>query len=649
MKYTILGKTGLQVSRLGFGCMRLPMKDGMTVDREKAVPMLRQAVEWGINYFDTAIFYCGGDSQRVVGEALEDLRDRVILSTKNHLHDADEGRWWSQLENSLKLLRTDHLDIYNFHGINWACFENHLAGPDGKLRLMEKARAQGLIRHVSCSFHGTSGDLVRIAQTGVIESITLPYNLINREHEEAMHKVREAGVGIAVMNPVGGGRLGFESGRIRQLTGGEAQNTPEAALRFVLAHPAVTLALSGMSTMDQLEENVRIVSQKNPFTQDQVALIDREAQAIRQKVGVECPACGYCQPCPHGVDIPRNFEVYNEFKIFGMAGHSQNAYANLSKPAIFCAECGFCLDKCPRQINIPKALRRVASELDKKFQDFAALLSLQRVADPETAEVRLVFKNLTDQPFEVTSDINCARGVRCEPGQVRWGMVEASGSVSRVLKITLPAGVGVLEGAVHTRAGSLDRSDPFRIPFFIIPRGGLRWHEAVIPPEKVGGRTDLLTTHGYRVGLGMSGGSILVELDIRSEMHALSPCGDFSGQRMELFVDLRPMKAGGRSGAYGDGADQIMFPLNDTKYWTQSGRKYTLNNSIERTEGGCRIRLELPLSEFIKPEWELAKQFGLDFQFGICDATGKLVGCPTYGGLDNLYQNPRLFAPAFLV
>ena len=132
MKYTTLGRTGLIVSRLGFGCMRFPMTAEGKVDREQTVPLLHRAVELGVNYFDTAIFYCHGDSQRVVGEAFEGMRDRVVLSTKNHLHEAPADAWWARLEESLTFLRTDYLDIYNLHGMTWDYWTRNIDGPGGK-------------------------------------------------------------------------------------------------------------------------------------------------------------------------------------------------------------------------------------------------------------------------------------------------------------------------------------------------------------------------------------------------------------------------------------------------------------------------------------------------------------------------------------
>ena len=218
MQYTTLGKTGLRVSRLGFGCMRLPMAGGR-VDLKLAIPLLRRAVELGVNYFDTAVGYCGHDSERALGEAMKGIRDKVILSTKNHHYDKlDERGWWTNLENSLKRLDTDHIDVYNFHGLHWKHFTEHVDGPGGQLRHMLRAREQGLIRHICFSFHDTADALEKIAATGCFDAVTLQYNLLDRSNEPAFeHVAKKCGMGIVIMGPVGGGRLGAPSEEIRSM------------------------------------------------------------------------------------------------------------------------------------------------------------------------------------------------------------------------------------------------------------------------------------------------------------------------------------------------------------------------------------------------------------------------------------------------
>jgi len=343
--------------------MRLPMGADDRVDRAAAIPLLRRAVDLGINYFDTAIFYCKGDSQRAVGEALRPLRGRVVLSTKNHLHDAPEPDWRARLEESLALLQTDYLDLYTLHGLTWEAWEKHIRGPAGKLRLMQKARDEGLIRHIACSFHDTPDALRKLLETGVFECVTVQYNLLNRDLAPVLHRAAELDIGVVVMGPVGGGRLGVDSARIRELTGGAASGTPEAALRFVLAHPAVHVALSGMSSIEMLEQNARIVSEQPPFTEAQVAALDAEIQRVRERMGVPCTACGYCQPCPAGVDIPGLFGVYNTYRIYGLREPSLKAYAALKLGGGACTACGACLPKCPQKIRIPERIREAHADL----------------------------------------------------------------------------------------------------------------------------------------------------------------------------------------------------------------------------------------------------------------------------------------------
>jgi len=204
MQYTTLGRTGLSVSRLGFGAMRLPMQ-GDTVDRELAVPMIRRAFEAGVTYIDTAMFYCNEDSQRVVGEALKGWRERVVLSTKNNYFAADEKTWWTNLENSLERLDVQNIDIYNTHGINADVYEQFVL--PHILKWMEKAKDQGLIKHLCTSFHGTREFFRRMVDDGFYESVTLQYNLLNRDFEDEIAYAKAAGMGIVVMGPVGGGRL----------------------------------------------------------------------------------------------------------------------------------------------------------------------------------------------------------------------------------------------------------------------------------------------------------------------------------------------------------------------------------------------------------------------------------------------------------
>ncbi|HUT34562.1 MAG TPA: aldo/keto reductase [Planctomycetota bacterium] len=366
MQYAILGKTSYKVSRLGFGAMRLPMK-GDKVDRDKAVPMIHRAFETGVNYIDTAVGYCNHDSQRAVGEALEGWREHIIVSTKNPYYNKHDDRpWWKNLEDSLERLDIETIDIYNFHGLRWQTFVDHVQGPDSQLAWMRKAKAQGLIRHIGFSFHDSAENLVQLARTGEFESVTLQYNLLDRSLEKALPTVKKLGLGIVVMGPVGGGRLGSPSPAIRKLLSG-AKSVPEIALRFVLANPHVTIALSGMSEMSQVLENLRVASRPTALSRPEKIRVLVTLRRYKKLADLYCTGCDYCMPCPAGVEIPRNFSALNTARVYGLPDHARQQYRRTQGKASLCLACRKCLEKCPQHIDIIAQLRETVRTLDDTY------------------------------------------------------------------------------------------------------------------------------------------------------------------------------------------------------------------------------------------------------------------------------------------
>ncbi len=409
MQYAILGKTGLKVSRLGFGAMRLPMK-GERVDRDKAVPMIHRAFEAGVNYIDSAVGYCNQDSQRAVGEALEGWRHRIVVSTKNpHYNKADDRPWWKNLEDSLKRLGVEFIDIYNFHGLNWKAFEEHVAGPGGQLAWMQKAKAQGLVRHICFSFHDSAENLIKLARTGEFESVTLQYNLLDRSLEKALAAVKKAGLGIVVMGPVGGGRLGSPSDAIRKMLP-EAGSVPEIALRFVLANPSVTVALSGMSERAQVEENLRVASRATALTTREKLQVLETLRRYKKLADLYCTGCNYCMPCARGVEIPRNFAALNAARVYGLPDHARQQYRHTRGKAALCVACGKCLEKCPQHIDIVAQLRETARALDDTYGKLIVAVkpaSVERLTRRKAGydldlACRIVCHNLSDQVLRPT-------------------------------------------------------------------------------------------------------------------------------------------------------------------------------------------------------------------------------------------------------
>lgn len=646
MRYAELGKTGLKVSRLGFGCMRFPMTQAGEVDRSLAIPMLHRALDLGVTYFDTAIGYCNGDSQRTLGEAMVGRRDQIVISTKNHMHEAPAQAWQDRLEESLRLLRTDYIDIYNFHGLSWESFQKHIDGPDGKLRLMQHAKANGQVRHICCSFHDSPEALLKLIETGLFDSITIQYNLLWRDLESGIARARELGVGVVVMGPVAGGRLGVRSERVAELTGGAATSTPEAALRFVLANPGVTLALSGMSSLEMLEENVKIVSEKDPFTPREIKTLDAEANRVRELQGVKCPACGYCRPCPAGVDIPGNFGIYNEYLIYGLKDNARNAYASLDGNASLCIDCGMCVAKCPQKINIPEKLRDVTRTLDSDAGSARATLMITGLADRNTLKCKFAAKNLSNTPASYQGTMTLENGCSSQPASTAFDDVKSFGTSTKEVRVTIPDGTRSLKGESILKNSFMEKRTPVNLPFFIIPKTGARLHSMKFVPADFGGNAEFSGAHQLDILLSRDSQQVKVELHVRSLLQGLSGIGESSGGRIEMYVDMR--KPGGASGTtYTDGAEQFFLCLSEAGVGSKSNKPYALNVDYKRESQGCTLKFSLPFKDFGVSDHASLASIGLDFMMVAANATGLEMGHPTYSGRQGLWQNPALFVRAY--
>jgi hypothetical protein len=370
--YRVLGRTGLKVSQLGFGAMRLPMQevDGENrIDRDKAIPMIHRAFEAGVNYIDTAVGYCNSDSQRVVGEAVEawGKRDQIVVSTKNHNYGQSEADWWKNLEDSLRRLRVESIDIYNHHGLSWKRWTEAVEPRISKW--MQKAKDQGLIKHICCSTHDNNDNIRKLIETDYVSSITLQYNLLDRKSEDAIAYAHEKNIGVVVMGPVAGGRLGVTSEVLEQLIPG-VERVPELALRFVLANPNVTVALSGMSTMEHVEENIQAAADKVSLSPQDVEAIDAHMAKLAEMAKLYCTGCGYCMPCPQEVNIAKIFEFFNLGRVYGLWDTAKGHYKDIGnrpwlkgKGAEACVACGACEPKCPQDIKIIEQLKQAREAL----------------------------------------------------------------------------------------------------------------------------------------------------------------------------------------------------------------------------------------------------------------------------------------------
>lgn len=373
MQYRSFGKDGPKISALGFGAMRLPSRnvDGKTVyDEEKSIRMIRRAIELGVNYVDTAPKYCEGQSEIIVGKALKGLRDKVMLSTKNPIDDASGANWRKRLEKSLRQLDTENVDYYHMWGIGWETYTKEIDIPNGPLTEAFRAKEEGLIRHLSFSFHDEPQSMFKLIDTGCFETVLCQYNLLDRSNEDAIAYAHEKGLGVVIMGPVGGGRLGAPSETIQNLLPGKSQSSAQLAMRFVLANPNVSCALSGMETLDMVEENAKVAANDTPLTDAELSSIEASMAENRKMADLYCTGCNYCMPCPHGVNIPKNFELMNYHRVYGLTDHARSEYQKIGtvewmsgKKADACTDCGVCEPKCPQHIQIRKQLRETAATL----------------------------------------------------------------------------------------------------------------------------------------------------------------------------------------------------------------------------------------------------------------------------------------------
>jgi len=387
MRYRRLGQNGPEVSVLGFGCMRLPVVQGTghpmeafdpnrPIDEERALQMVDFAIDHGVNYFDTAYMYHGGKSEEFLGKALAGRRERVYIATKlppwllEKPEDCDR-----LLDEQLKRLQTSFVDVYLLHGLNrphWRRVHDL-----GLLSFLDRVLADGRARYVGFSFHDDIKIFKEIIDAHPWTVCQIQYNYFDQSYQagkEGLIYAASKGIGVVVMEPIRGGRLAGQIPAEVQAVWNTAPTprTPaEWALRWVWNHPEVSTALSGMNTLEQVEENVRLADQAIPhsLSPEELDLVARVTQIYRKKLKVDCTGCAYCMPCPNGVNIPVNFSLYNDTFLFQDTEVASRTYQSFLLPeqrASNCAECGECLEHCPQQIDIPERLKDVDRRLSSR-------------------------------------------------------------------------------------------------------------------------------------------------------------------------------------------------------------------------------------------------------------------------------------------
>lgn len=366
MRYNDFGKTGVGISALGFGCMRFPMikvNDNEIVDEEKTIPLIHRAIDLGINYFDSAYMYCKGLSEVALGKALKGRRDKVTVSTKSPGSVVKmPGDYRATLEKQLRKLDMDYIDFYHFHGIGYDGFLEH----DKKTNWHKdaiKAKDEGLIKHISFSFHDKPESMIRLIDTGFFESVLCQYNVIDRSNETAIAYAKEKGLGVVIMGPLGGGKV---SGLPREIADGlgiKVKASAELGIRFVLSNPNIDCVLSGMSSRQMLEENALTASNSEVLSNKEISGINNMMEENRKLSELYCTGCEYCLPCPSNVNIPYVFSLMNYYKIYGLKEFARDSYSIEKNPwlkgarADECTACGACEKKCPQKIKIREQLK----------------------------------------------------------------------------------------------------------------------------------------------------------------------------------------------------------------------------------------------------------------------------------------------------
>jgi len=364
----------LRISSLGFGAMRLPIVGGESarIDEEAATALVHDAIRQGVNYFDTAWVYHAGQSEPFLGRALSGgWRQKVQLATKCPVWEVQvEGDFDRLLDAQLERLRTDRIDFYLLHaldGARWAEMQRL-----GATRNLERALADGRIGHLGFSFHGALDDFEKITDAYDWAFCQIQLNYLDESFQAGLAGLQHAAerrIGVVVMEPLRGGSLARVPPAVQAIWDGSGRgwSAAEWALRWVWSLPGVVTVLSGMGSTEQVRENVATASTASPLGPEDLARVEEVKAFYRARMAVPCTACGYCLPCPSGVDIPGTFSAYNTARMFDTKKLGAWLYSTFVMPrggsADQCSRCGACEAMCPQSIAIPDRLEEAHAHL----------------------------------------------------------------------------------------------------------------------------------------------------------------------------------------------------------------------------------------------------------------------------------------------
>lgn len=370
MKYRKFGKLDFEVSNLGFGCMRFPVidDDNGKINEDEAIKMIRFAIDNGVNYIDTAYPYHQRNSEPLVGKALKDgYRQKVKLATKLPVWLCETYEDFDKyLNEQLEKLETEYIDFYLLHSLSNKSWNK--ARDLGVLEFLNRALADGRIKYAGFSFHDDLSVFKEIVDSYDWSFCQIQLNYMDEDYQAGIQGLKYAsgkGLAVIIMEPIKGGKLAKEPrGDLKDIweRSGINRTPAELALRWVWDHPEVTLLLSGMSSMEQVKENIKTASDITPLSLDpsEIKLIENIKDIYNSRNKVGCTSCRYCVPCPNKVAIPDIFEIYNNYYVYEATAAGINSYERMKKAGIDstnCVECAQCEDACPQNLEIIRHLK----------------------------------------------------------------------------------------------------------------------------------------------------------------------------------------------------------------------------------------------------------------------------------------------------
>lgn len=375
MKYRTMGKLGIQASAFGLGCMRFngEASGDSIINEEKAISLIRRAVDGGVTYLDTAYVYLDKTSEIVLGKALQDgYRDKVTIATKMPMevvHNRQEMQDLLDLE--LKKLQTDHIDFYLMHGIDkkkWEYFKS-IGAPE----FFDDMKKEGKIRYKCFSFHGSYDEFEYILNDSDWDMVQIQYNFMDIENQagtKGLELAGSKGIPVVIMEGLLGGRLAKTPDNVQALYDAfpVKRSCVEWAFRWLCDHPEVSVVLSGCNEAEQIDENLRIFDTVEPgiMSEEERKLMDDVRQAYLSRTKIGCTGCRYCMPCPNGVDIPGIFAVWNNVSLYQIDPKTDWQFGmirNNKATADNCIECGACEAACPQHLSIIEELKKAWSEI----------------------------------------------------------------------------------------------------------------------------------------------------------------------------------------------------------------------------------------------------------------------------------------------